>query len=464
MQIGKISDGKIYHYTPMETFLDLILPHERLRFGSFSNSIDPFEKHFRGTGAEIVEELDIEAVTPLFQDFSEKYRDISKSKAHVLCFANSYDPLSRAFAWGFYSDKGWAQAAMWTHFANRGTGVCLEFDRDKLIASAKESLGENAILLSGDLVYPSSGDMWIREKNFRLTRTRETLEADVFGHVINFSTPIFFQKNSNWRYEQEFRLVALNNCGKDVYIPIRDCLTSIIVGSEASPVRQETLLWMLEAAGFNIPVLKVGWLHECTLSPVRESVGETDASNPKNPHLPAAPPASEHVHDRICCPIPREAPQGLEEDAIWRATGFRHWDRVIATGLARIAAERGYDFWAGIASKSSFRLAGDEPTWMNHYRLGKFYTQNLLDIYIYLPGQFGASEARIITRDPSLDTTIKNVSFPISGGDQGARDAVSMLFNEINISVALLIDMDIPGTSQEVSDEGANEGTAENLS
>lgn len=95
--------------------------------------------------------------------------------------------------------RGFMIPAMWGHYAERGHGACLVFDRENFI------LGVNALsFYSRDVVYSSVDDL-----NALVCNKRQNGSIDSF--LQDSKDDLFFHKSEDWSYEQEFRVIAISN-------------------------------------------------------------------------------------------------------------------------------------------------------------------------------------------------------------------------------------------------------------
>lgn len=160
------STGKfIYHYTTLNSAL-IILDSKRLKFSDMSNSNDINEswrpKYTNPDG------------TP-WNDVNE-YRTI--------CFTKDSD--------GFC---GFTRSSMWGHYADRGYGVCLVFDRDAIVSRISTGIKYK------DIDY-ENGE----------------------------SAEVPFRKTKEWAIEAEFRIAKIKNSGDDEYLDFdENALVAIIM-------------------------------------------------------------------------------------------------------------------------------------------------------------------------------------------------------------------------------------------
>ena len=175
---------RLYHYTSWCAAIKIIASRT-LKFGKLQHMNDVNEAHrwiFYEPGVDlssIKEELN-------------RYCQIS--------LVNDNKPRS-----------GYNIPAMWGHYAEKGNGVCLVFDKQKLVSY----LGRN---------------MW--KANIRYSRNY-TGDIDIpIGDIERYfkvhKNEIFFKKTADWRYEQEFRVVARQSEKEELKLDFKDSLMAVI--------------------------------------------------------------------------------------------------------------------------------------------------------------------------------------------------------------------------------------------
>lgn len=108
---------------------------------------------------------------------------------------------------------GYDIPAMWGHYAEKGNGVCLVFDKQKLLSCLKADMWHESIRY--DQNYDSS-----------IKVPKENIE----GYFKTHKDEIFFTKTGDWAYEQEFRVVTrLEKDTKDpLKLDFKDSLVAVI--------------------------------------------------------------------------------------------------------------------------------------------------------------------------------------------------------------------------------------------
>ena len=123
---------------------------------------------------------------------------------------------------------------MWAHYADSYKGVCIEYDMKRADDIIKKTLFP-VVYTKDRRIYASVDELisFLDEEN-----SEQSLE-DYKG--------IFLSKASYWKYENEWRILILNN-GKSnhvIELPLR-CVSSIYMGPRISKKHQECIVKMVE--------------------------------------------------------------------------------------------------------------------------------------------------------------------------------------------------------------------------
>lgn len=433
MRVDRPEDGSIYHFTTAATFITYISPFGRLRFSPFKASMDPRERIPLNlglgirNGAELNEQHPAEddPVGNKFLEISEVANSIARQKVQMLCFTNSYDPLHQGFQMDADGDRGWAQAAMWTHFGGRNSGVCLEIDRGVFLDDLEQATAGKISILSGDVLYSNSGDRARYLANLEVDSIHDVTDERIYGHLVQNSTAAFFTKDSNWAYEDEFRVVALTSCGEYVFAPLWRSLKRIVLGDGVDPSVIEAIRWILLRSGMNVNVDRMIWHSTATFSPYRlerELEGGGVSSPPATSF--ALRPEGEHEHADTCLPIVQlpTAHDRLRE-ALWDEQ-FRQQLRVIAKDASLVASEYDLEFSTKSGTWSNTGDPDHSPVRVFMLSFSDPHTRNELRIKVLLK-HIGSS--RLITFVAKLsDATIAELDWAVADGspDQLRRDVL----------------------------------------
>ena len=157
----------------------------------------------------------------------EKLNDINESIGPCCLFTNENDEKEGNDLLGAYrqisfsSDSGTRRGfdipAMWGHYASRGHGVCLVFDKKKI----EEDVGQNPSRLAGKVLYSSIEPASI------------LYEKQTYGNLDIFirtnKRELFFHKTCDWEYEQEYRIIQLCDDRNQQMFDISDSLVAVIL-------------------------------------------------------------------------------------------------------------------------------------------------------------------------------------------------------------------------------------------
>lgn len=214
---------KLYHYTSFENALK-ILATGKFRFSQLSNLNDineacraeyiNMDSHFSSSNIErSYSFLEKGVITKALQ----KFRQISLSM-------------------DIDNKPGFAISPMWGHYARKGTGVCLAFDKNKLISKLKPN--EYGPVRYGEGV---DGSIIIPVNNI----------DDCVNYINTNKQEIFFKKSLDWSYEQEFRIVRLSKRKTDEYLDIKGALLAIII-YDFQTDKYENSIRMAQSALLNV--------------------------------------------------------------------------------------------------------------------------------------------------------------------------------------------------------------------
>ena len=166
---------KLYHYTSFESFVKIWLS-KKIRFGSIENVNDFMEyKHT------------IEVNNPCCLPLTEAFNDVRKSFRQI-SFTLDDDQM-----------EGFKNPMMWGQYANKGKGVCIEFDFNKLLLNYKDK----ADVFVGFVCY--------KDKLPKLPPINgQKTKNDIRRYILCNKEPIMFTKFTVWSAENEYRIVSDN--------------------------------------------------------------------------------------------------------------------------------------------------------------------------------------------------------------------------------------------------------------
>ena len=182
----------LFHYTSLDAAIKIILSN-LLRFGNFSNMNDIAEVR-----RELYDNIDSRTLDSIISE----YRAISLT-------IDSKDI------------RGFAIDALWGYYADKGNGVCLVFDRPKLLEEYNKSCRSANDGIPDDLSIRYESDF--SNLNFGDGDSPEELEVYVRDNIVE----LFYQKDSCWQHEKELRLLVRS--ASETFLHYGDSLIGAII-------------------------------------------------------------------------------------------------------------------------------------------------------------------------------------------------------------------------------------------
>ena len=228
----------VYHYTKAETARDYILPSRTLRLGPFLETNDPRESRQWEFSADSLGKLDLSNYGT--RELSDWLGGTLQQSARVACFCQDVgtltgDPLREMY------QRGFSRPRMWAQYAQDHRGVCLVFDRAKLIDSMRAAfaaIANTIILFYAPVEYRNHRLVHIAAEN-EFSVTVEDLESVgreryPWEHLKRYWHGLFFEKAEDWRAEAEWRAVGFTTGTDPILVPVDQALAAVIHGSNIS--------------------------------------------------------------------------------------------------------------------------------------------------------------------------------------------------------------------------------------
>lgn len=164
--------------------------------------------------------------------------------------------------------------AMWGHYAQHGNGVCLVFDKNKLLSLLEEEKHRRHLVY--DIVEYTK--VYSPEINY---------DTDPNNNLIEFGEEkekdFFFHKTDDWSYEQEFRLIIKSDSEGREKLDFKDSLLSIIMHNAESVGHEQSIFDSVEYETIErivknlVPVLEHSvWCQNTQLTIREETIWESD--------------------------------------------------------------------------------------------------------------------------------------------------------------------------------------------
>ncbi|MEV8328249.1 DUF2971 domain-containing protein [Kitasatospora sp. NPDC056731] len=321
--------GDLYHYTSADAAITGILATGTLRLGPFESMNDLWEADPFHPVLSVHEDdqSDVDAADWVWEEIDRSIRLHTK----VACLTRDFVFLPDALDPNAL--RGWAHLSLWAHYAGRHSGVCLRFDRDRLIGAFDRAGTDDDLRFHGPVSY-NLMDKAVDGRGFDLGQAK-AFGVDALARVYARDTAeqLFFRKHYDWSNENEYRLILVDQSLQHNSVDIRGALTGVVLGHRFPTGRVAALREALQRHP-DVEVLRL-LHHSRTLS----LVPELPPPPPQAPSSMAKDPAT--LLDRIAAlDTAEEEAMRLRYEAF---EDFSHLISKISAGMARTAAD--LDAW-----------------------------------------------------------------------------------------------------------------------
>jgi hypothetical protein len=238
----KIPASSLYHYTSSDAAILGILANRSIRMSPFQKTNDLWDSRPLGPTLEGEvgrAEFPADRLFAIWDEVDRYIRGYSK----VACFAQDREVPDSVMQPDEF--RGWANLPLWAHYGAGHTGVCLRFDRGRLVA-AFEAARENAIHQFYGLVQYPRGEFGVGSHRISLEQAEEFgIDAVALRYADVHRDRVYFCKHADWASESEFRLVRTDLSAEPHYFNITDALTGVVLGDAFPNDRVPALLKML---------------------------------------------------------------------------------------------------------------------------------------------------------------------------------------------------------------------------
>lgn len=226
----------LFHYTKWETAKEKIFKKSAIRFSPFICLDDPRE--YKDWTFDVLPSHPCREFIEYMKEIKNKANSLIKNYYKVLCFTetpriekrivqNAYD-----FRYRVMFLMGYARARMWSHHADDHKGICLVFDKKKLLSFIKKKYPTS---YCGPVRYKNYSDDFLKARKIYLDRmwTDEKIIIDTLKeHIRKNRQSIFFEKNVDYRDEREYRVIIHGENPGYEEIPVKDLLCGAIVNAD----------------------------------------------------------------------------------------------------------------------------------------------------------------------------------------------------------------------------------------
>lgn len=216
----------LYHYTGSDVGMFNILAEGRLRLSPFEATNDLWESRPFMFGLTVPREAldDEERASSVRDGIDRSIRLHSK----VACLTQDWSLPEAA---GDPNElRGWAHLSLWAHYGGGHTGMCLRFDKVRLVEALDRVGQAHRGSLHGPVSYRGTTSGTILAGVH--TGWVEQYGVDAVAHefALLHRESVFFSKNRDWSNEAEYRMVLMSETVLPEYLDIKKALTRVFVG------------------------------------------------------------------------------------------------------------------------------------------------------------------------------------------------------------------------------------------
>ena len=154
---------------------------------------------------------------------------------------------------------------MWEQYAGRHTGACLVFERSELVGLVDENLphGDGDLFSYGSVTYEDQA-LTIPLPWMEVVDQGIDAVLDDFQVRKGAADHLYFTKNTDWRSEEEFRIVCVQWNVSDeeedqpITIPYESSLLAIVLG-EHFPDTELSVIRSRAGLSSGVDLLRCGW-------------------------------------------------------------------------------------------------------------------------------------------------------------------------------------------------------------
>ena len=243
-----MSKEYLFHYTKAKTF-ESIINNQELWFNNINKTNDPYENKKFDFYSK-TEKKDISGEYIKISDDEEDaqvwfFRQLNRMKNRIvktISFCSGYynlNPLDENNRPGYFYPR------MWSQYADNSKGVCLIFDKQKLIKELRKVLEKKYIVFDDIVTYTDIIDKKYSQniKNLIVSRNKKYFkgrkfddENEIRKNLCENIKDYYFTKDNDWSGEKEYRVILINqkkNSNTEVEkckFNLLDCLECCILG------------------------------------------------------------------------------------------------------------------------------------------------------------------------------------------------------------------------------------------
>ncbi len=227
---------ELCHYTKKDIAIEKILYEGKIKFNQIGRTNDPKESLVH-LSVSYFPALGNKNADGYYILLTNEFQRIQKEEWKVLCMTmhspekKSQDEITSKFRYG------WNRPAMWAHYAENHSGVCIIFDGNKLYKNIKSKLDQHKVFpkkVSYKRPFTQSKYFDDFQQIIKEQPGIDDLRTEIRKHLKEKRDEYFFSKFSTWKDESEYRFLTHNTSVDDEFIHIHGAIKSILVGSNFS--------------------------------------------------------------------------------------------------------------------------------------------------------------------------------------------------------------------------------------
>lgn len=251
------TDAFLYHYTKASIARDFIFKNGTLLFSRYAETNDPKETKTWQFDLGTNHNIDLGAYK--MDELSTWLSKELKHSARLACFSMDSAKLTGNHFEDIFK-RGFCKPRMWAQYAERHSGVCIVFDRQKLEKQVKMQMGTAHIVLSGSVKYVDRSIVRnLDDQQYMINLdVMESVGRDAYVdlHLKTHYQRLFFEKMNDWRDESEWRWVVFGDANADLYLNISGCVAGIMFGENTEEKVIQSIMDQTESWGIRYMGLK----------------------------------------------------------------------------------------------------------------------------------------------------------------------------------------------------------------
>lgn len=223
----------LYHYTSIENLIMYILPQRMLKLSPSNKTNDPQEISDRFF--TMSDDLKLGIENKIFDQFLANQKKFSDTLTHgikSLCFTqdalqnNAFMPPYRQIVRGFEKPRMWAQ------YADNQKGACLIINRNNMINEIDKQYYDCFRIYDNITYYNKDSERIVKAYTISTSElSKKSIQEVTNDRMKEYGDVYFFYKHSDWKDENEFRVVLRYPDKPFAYLNIDGVLEGIVLGT-----------------------------------------------------------------------------------------------------------------------------------------------------------------------------------------------------------------------------------------